>query len=117
MGVMSDVPGLEISSLRLRVRAGSKDRTYWDAQWRWRLDPAAPWQFRKCRLGLAWQESDGAGGWRKRSGRCREGWLDERAANVAAVVAVEDFRRELADEQYAEREALERKATVRVLAR
>ena len=112
---MGNASGLETSSLRVRVRAGAKGRVYCDAEWRWRLDRDAPWRFRKQRLGLAWQEPDGAGGRRKRSGRCRPGWLDERTANVAAVAAVEAFEREVAEGQQAEREEAERRATVRVL--
>ena len=113
---MDEVSTVQFSSLRIRVRAGAKDRVYWDAEWRWRLDRRDPWRFRKQRLGLAWQVADSEGGWRKRSGRCPDGWLDERAANVAAVAAMESFERELADEQRADREAAERKLTVREIA-
>ncbi|MGO9974815.1 MAG: hypothetical protein ACLP01_18840 [Solirubrobacteraceae bacterium] len=60
-------------------------------------------------------EPDGNGGWRKRAGRCREGWLDERAANVAAVAAVEAFKRQVADKLLAACEEAERKVTVRKL--
>ena len=45
---------------------------------------------KKQRLGLAWLEPDGSGGWRKRKGRCRDGWLDERAANLAADRAMKE---------------------------
>lgn len=113
---MADVPRVEVSTLRVRVRAGASDKVYWDAEWRWREDRGDPWRSRKQRLGLAWQEPDGAGGWRKRAGRCREGWLDERAANVAAVAAVEAFERGAVDQQRAARKAAERKVTVRELA-
>ena len=65
---------------------------------------------------LAWQEPDGSGGWRKRKGRCPEGWLDERSANIAAVAAMQKHAHELADEQRRRREAAERKVTVRELA-
>jgi integrase len=113
---MAEVPRVEVSTLRVRVRAGAGGKVYWDAEWRWREDPGTPWRSRKQRLGLAWQEPDGAGGWRKRAGRCREGWLDERAANVAAVAAVEAFEREAVDGRRAAQEAAERKVTVRELA-
>ena len=113
---MGDASNLQFSSLRIRIRAGANDRVYWDAEWRWRLDPRDPWRFRKQRLGLAWQVTDGEGGWRKRPGRCRDGWLDERAANVAAVAAMESFERDLAVGQRAEREAAERRLTVREIA-
>jgi integrase len=104
------------SSLRIRLRQGTGDRVYWDAEWRYRVPPADVWRFKKQRLGLAWQEPDGAGGWRKRRGRCVEGWLDERAANVAAVAAMEDHAQELATGELARRAAEARKATVRELA-
>jgi integrase len=113
---MADVPRVEVSTLRVRVRAGARGKVYWDAEWRWREDRGGLWRSRKQRLGLAWQEPDGAGGWRKRAGRCREGWLDERAANVAAVAAVEAFEREAVHQQHAARKAAERKVTVRELA-
>ena len=113
---MTESLSIEVGSLRLRVRAGAGDKAYWDADWRWRENPGDPWRHRKQRLGLAWQEPDGAGGWHKRPGRCREGWLDERGANVAAVAAVEAFRRESADRVRAAKAASERKVTVRELA-
>lgn len=113
---MTEGPSIQVSSLRIRPRAGAGDKVYWDADWRWREKSSDPWRTRKQRLGLAWQEPDGTGGWRKRAGRCREGWLDERAANVAAVAAVEAFQREAATSQRAAREAAEHKVTVRELA-
>jgi len=103
------------SSLVVRVRGGSGDRVYWDAQWRYRLSAGEPWRLKKRRLGLAWQEPDSDGGWRKRRGRCPEGWLDERAASVAALGAMAAHARELAGEERARREAAERKLTVREL--
>jgi integrase/recombinase XerC len=61
-------------------------------------------------------EADGAGGWRKRRGRCPVGWLDERAANVAAVEAMRRHAEELAEQARLRQEAAEQKATVRELA-
>jgi integrase len=104
------------SSLVIRLREGARDRAYWDAQWRFRQEAAGPWRLKKRRLGLAWQEPDGAGGWRKRRGRCPEGWLDERAANVAAVAAMEDHAAELREDQQERRRVAERKITVREVA-
>ncbi|HET9720982.1 MAG TPA: hypothetical protein VFP55_12960, partial [Solirubrobacteraceae bacterium] len=111
MKTSSDV---QQSSLFVRPKAGAGGRVYWDAQWRFRVGPG-PWRQKTRRLGPAWQEPDGAGGWRKRRGRCPDGWLDERAATVAAVAAMEEYSRELTDEQRAETEAAEHKATVRQL--
>ncbi len=112
---MSEAPNVEVSSLRIRPRAGAGGKVYWDADWRWRDNHTDPWRFRKQRLGLAWQEPDGNGGWRKRAGRCREGWLDERSANVAAVAAVEAFQRDTAAKLLAAQQAAEHKVTVREL--
>ena len=66
------------------------EKVYWDAQWRFRVGSGEPWKLRKKRLGLAWLEPDeqAAGGWRKRKGRRPEGWLDERAAMLAADEAM-----------------------------
>lgn len=89
---------------------------YWDAQWRYRSRAEEPWRLKKQRLGLAWQEPDGNDGWRKRKGRCPEGWLDERAANIAAVAAMEEHARELVEGERRRRQAAERKVTVRELA-
>ncbi len=100
----------------IRLREGAGGRAYWDAQWRYRTAPGDPWRLKKRRLGLAWQEPDGSGGWRKRKGRSPEGWLDERSANVAAVAAMQEHAHELADEECRRREAAERKVTVRELA-
>ncbi len=99
------------------VRGGSKGRAYWDAYWRYRVGQDAAWSQKKRRLGLAWQELDGAGGWRKRRGRCAEGWLDERSANVAAVAAMQAHAKELAAEADADARVAAELKTVRTLAR
>jgi integrase len=107
---------VEQGSLVVRLRAGAADRVYWDAQWRFRMASSDDWRLKKERLGLAWQEPDGAGGWRKRKGRCPEGWLDERAANIEAVAAMQRHAVKLiAGEQQARDEA-RHKVTVRELA-
>jgi predicted lipoprotein len=76
------------SSLFIRPTEGAGGRVYWDSQWRYRHAEDESWTQKRFRLGQAWQEPDGAGGYRKRKGRCPEGYLDERAANVAAVAAM-----------------------------
>lgn len=113
---VSQTSSIQQSGLVIRVRAGAGDRAYWDAQWRYRSDAGEPWRLKKRRLGLAWQESDGNGGWRKRRGRCPDGWLDERSANVAAVAAMDAYEHELADGERARRRAAERQVTIRELA-
>ena len=109
--------GLEQTNLVVLVRGGSNSRAYWDAYWRYRVGDDATWVQKKRRLGCAWQEPDGAGGWRKRRGRCAEGWLDERSANIAAVAAMEAHAQELADAANADARAATELKTVRALAR
>jgi hypothetical protein len=48
-------------SLFVRPKIGAGGRAYWDAQWRYRTDDEL-WRQKTRRLGLAWQEPDGAGG-------------------------------------------------------
>lgn len=104
---------IEQTNLVLRAREGSRGRVYWDAQWRYRTSPDEPLKLRKQRIGLAWLEPDSDGGWRKRSGRCPDGWLDERHAFVAAETAMDSFAKEVARREKAEQEAANRKPTVR----
>src|SRR5579875_2079833 len=85
----------EQTNLVLRARGGAGGKAYWDAQWRYRTAPEEEWRLKKRRLGLAWQEQDADGAWQKRRGRCPNGWLDERAAHLAAVAAMEEHAREL----------------------
>jgi integrase len=113
--VPSDVQ-IEQTNLVVRLRDGAQGKVYWDAQWRYRTTLTGTWRLKKRRLGLAWQERDGKGGWQKRRGRCPDGCLDERSANVAAVAALEAHARELADAARVQRAAAEHKVTVRELA-
>lgn len=107
---------LEQRNLVLRPRAGSGEKVYWDAQWRFRTEQAEPWRLKKQRLGLAWLERDGRDGWRKRRGRCRTGWLDERAALGAAEAAMSAQVRAVALERERVRRAGAQLTTVRALA-
>ena len=106
---------VEQSSLVLRFRDGVGGRTFCDAQWRYRTEAGAGWRFKRRTLGLAWMESDGAGGWRKRKGRCPVGWLDERSANVAAVGVMREHAHEVTRELEHARDVAEHKVTVREL--
>lgn len=107
---------LEQRNLVLRPRAGSGEKVYWDAQWRFRTEQSEPWRLKKQRLGFAWLERDGRGGWRKRRGRCRPGWLDERAALGAAEAAMSAQVRAVAVERERARRAGAQLTTVRALA-
>ena len=76
-----------------------------------------PWRLKKRRLGLAWQEPDGSGGWRKRKGRCPDGWLDERCGERRGGRGDGGARTRAGGvEQRRRREAAEHKITVRELA-
>lgn len=50
----------------------------------------------KRRLGPAWVEPDGDSGWRRRKGRCPEGWLEERAAHVVLREVIDAHEKLLA---------------------
>ena len=78
------------------VRAAKDGTPFFEAKWR-DADGAQV----KRRLGPAWLQSDGSGGWSRRRGRVRDGWLDERAAHVAAAEKVEEV-----EEVAREREAI-----------
>lgn len=113
---MTRASDVEHGSLVVRLRAGAAGRVYWDAQWRFRMASGDDWRLKRERLGLAWQEPDGAGGWRKRKGRCPEGWLDERAANIEAAAAMERHALKLTAGEQRARDDAQRKVTVRELA-
>jgi integrase len=74
------------------IRVGKDGTPFFEAKWR-----DADREQVKRRLGRAWVEPDGEGGWRKRRGRRAEGWLDERAAHVAAAEKVAEVDRERAE--------------------
>jgi integrase len=113
---MDSISDVQQGSLFIRPKIGAGGRVYWDAQWRYRTTDEVLWRQKTRRLGLAWQEPDGAGGFRKRKGRCPEGFLDERGASVAAVAAMHAHAHELVEAARAERAKAERKLTVRELA-
>lgn len=92
------------------VRVGPTGVPYFEAKWR-----DGERRQVKRRLGPAWVEPDGAGGWRKRRGRTPDGWLDERGATVAAAEMVSAVERERAAE--ARRAARDGIATFRRVAR
>lgn len=106
----------EQTNLVLRARGGAGGKAYWDAQWRYRTAPEEEWRLKKRRLGLAWQEQDADGAWQKRRGRCPNGWLDERAAHLAAVAAMEEHARELTATVEDKARAAAAEKTVRALA-
>ncbi len=113
---MSDDREVELGSLLMRVR-DTRSGPCWDAQWRYRSGPDEPWRFKRQALGKAWQEPDGSGGWRRRRGRCLDGYLDERAATIASHDAMEQHRSKLSEERAQLLQRQQHKVTVRELAR
>ena len=73
----------------LVVRA-HKERPFFEAKWRDSRRTQC-----KRRLGPAWLDPDGKGGWRKPKGRVRPGYLDERRAHVEMAEAIEQHEAEL----------------------
>lgn len=82
---------------------------YYEAKWRDRDGRQV-----KRRLGRAWVDPNGAGGWRKRRGRTPDGWLDERSVHIAAAEAVAAVEQQQAEKAKAER--LAAAATFRIVA-
>jgi integrase len=71
------------------VRAAQDGTPFFEAKWR-----DASGRQLKRRLGRAWLETGSEGEWVRRRGRTPEGWLDERAAHVAAAEKVAEVARE-----------------------
>lgn len=71
------------------IRVGKDGTPFFEAKWR-----DEDRQQIKRRLGPAWVEPAGEGGWRKRRGRTLDGWLDEGTAHVAAAEKVAEVARE-----------------------
>jgi len=71
------------------VRVASDGTPYFEAKWR--VDGRQI----KRRLGPGWIEQDGAGCWRRRRGRPKTGWLDDRSAHAAAAEMVSAVEQEL----------------------
>lgn len=71
-----------IGSLSVRAYKG---KPFYEVKWR---DPTRAQ--RKRRLGRAWLEPDGKGSWKRRRGRVREGFLDERAAYLMMGKVIAD---------------------------
>src|SRR5436190_7129242 len=84
----------------LVVRTGRGGELFYEAAWR-HPEPAGPSRQMKRRLGLAWLESEGNGGTRRRRGRPKPGYLDEHAAVLAKDRLVREVERELAEAERA----------------
>ena len=99
----------------LVVGVARNGEVVYEAGWRHRADDGALTTMKR-RLGRAWLERDGAGGWRRRRGRPKAGYLDERAAVLAMDRVVRDVERELAGRAAAARRAAESPPTFREVA-
>jgi integrase len=71
-------------------KGAAEDVVYAVAKWR---DSTGRQNYR--RLGRAWMEPDGGGGWRRRRGRAPEGYLDRRAAERAMDALIDETERVL----------------------
>jgi integrase len=87
----------------------------YEAGWRHRM-PDGSQKTMKRRLGKAWLEPDGEGGYKKRRGRVKDGFLDDQAAIVAKDALIREVERELTDEEQARARELNTAPTFRVLA-
>jgi integrase len=92
----------------LVVRTGKGDRPFYEVKWR------SGGRQLKRRLGPAWLVRDGAG-WARRPGRVRDGYLDDRAAHAAALVAIAAAEEDRAGAERRARAAADRPVTVRDL--
>src|SRR5664279_511096 len=75
-------------------KGGASEVAYAVAKWR---DSTGRQNYR--RLGRAWMEPDGEGGWRKRRGRAAEGHLDRRSAERAMDALIDDTEQALIEAQ------------------
>ena len=80
---------------------------FFEAKWRASLDGRQM----KRRLGRAWLERDGNGGWRPQRGRVRDGYLDERRAYACMAEVIAGCESE--DASRGERDLERRRAKVR----
>lgn len=83
------MPAESLPTGSLVIRA-HKERPFYEAKWRDSRRNQC-----KRRLGPAWLDPDGAGGWRKPKGRVRPGYLDERRAHVEMAEVIEEHEVEL----------------------
>jgi integrase len=85
------MPKAKVPQGSLVIRVSVTDQPFYEAKWR---DSAR--RQRKRRLGPAWLDPNGEGGYRRRRGRVQDGFLNERAAHVAMAKVIareeEDLR-------------------------
>ena len=100
---MSVTRPLPVPTLKVRAHTAADGRltVHYEALFRW--------QERKVwkRIGPAWLEPDGVGGWRKRKGRMPDGFFSEASAHVRAAELVREY---VADALRGERVEAERLA-------
>lgn len=87
--------GKPVGAVLYRVGKGEAgDLVYAVAKWR---DSTGRQRYR--RLGRAWMEPDGSGGWRRRRGAAPTGCLERRAAERAMDVLIDEVEAELVEVQ------------------
>jgi integrase len=84
------MPEASASLGSLVVRSAKNGDPYYEAKWRDSRRRQV-----KRRLGLAWLDGDPQSGWRRRKGRVKEGYLDERRAHVAMARVIEEHEEDL----------------------
>jgi integrase len=100
-------------SVALAIRPARSEpygKPYYEAVFHYGGRPA------KRRVGAAWLDPDGLGGWRPRRGRAAEGFYDERAATVRADELVREYVLEAATHDEAEAKRQARGVTFREVA-
>jgi integrase len=99
-------------NLIIETSRADPDAVFYAAKWRSRDNGRQI----KRRLGRAWLEPDGAGGWRRRRGRVADGYLDERRAYVELANAIESEDALVAERAEAEARRQRARLTFRGLA-
>ncbi|MGE3811191.1 MAG: tyrosine-type recombinase/integrase [Candidatus Nanopelagicales bacterium] len=108
-------PAPDVPRSWLVVAVATSGTVMYEAGWRHRM-PDGSQKTMKRRLGKAWLEADGAGGFKKRRGRVKDGFLDEQAAIVAKDQLIRDVEQNLVDEEESRARDLNAAPTFRVLA-
>lgn len=99
----------------LTARSGPTGATFWEVAWRHRAVDGTTRQVKR-RVGPAWIDPDGAGGWVKRRGRTPATHLDRQGATVAAEGLVRRVNAELREQAEAARCRREAPVTFREVA-
>jgi len=89
------------------VRTGPRGQPFYEAKWRW--NGRQVWK----RVGPAWLDPDGVGGWRPRRGRVPEGHYDAKRATVRMAELISEYAEEAEREAHEDHERRTRPPTFR----